>query len=217
MEAKESVFVKPNQSQTSTKKQYMPRIKKTIQEQVQNENEVKTTFTTLIASEKANKPSKTLAKVVPKYKLVIRKLPASKDFTREQFQALLESAVSGLGLDPNAFHVDHFIEGKISRKRGPVFSAGFVSVNEAQQAQIFLQQCPSARLFLPGTVYIPAFHILCSKLTSCGVVDDPNAQPEIMSAPYAKSFRLKVTFLLYSLSFAHFLYAGQNRQICQYL
>eukprot|EP01039_Chlorochromonas_danica_P011378 gene11378-12708_t len=108
--------------------------------------------------------------VVPKVRVIIRKLPASRDYRREQFDSCLEAVAKALDLDIKHFFVEHFIEGKISRKRGPVSSAGFVSISDPQASQVFLQQCPLNRPFLSDDLY---------------------GQPEVTLAPYAKAFKQK--------------------------
>lgn len=66
------------------------------------------------ADGKASFKSK-VAPSVPKktWKIVVRKLPPTKDFTKEQFEACLQSMLKGLQADPALVTVDHFIVGKI--------------------------------------------------------------------------------------------------------
>jgi hypothetical protein len=59
------------------------------------------------------KPSQNKDKLFQKYKIIIRKLPASREFTKEQFEQCLNNVLTGLSLDASQFQVDHFIEGKI--------------------------------------------------------------------------------------------------------
>lgn len=120
------------------------------------------------AADKSNKFNKPVAnKPLPKDKLVIRKLPASREFTRELFESCLQRTLHALGLDAKIFHLEHFIEGKISRKRGPIYSAGFISVADPSAKEVFLSKAASAP-FLP---------------------DDSYGMPEVTEAPFNKVFK----------------------------
>lgn len=46
-------------------------------------------------------------------RVVLRKLPASKDYTQEQFESQLQQNIETIGLKSSAFHFEHFIPGKI--------------------------------------------------------------------------------------------------------
>lgn len=115
-----------------------------------------------------------VAPSVPKktWKIVVRKLPPTKDFTKEHFEACLQSVLKGLQADPALVTVDHFIVGKIrydgqlnilnqlsvlmfsfwhhSRKRGPVNGAGFIAVQSEALYEQILRECPSKFPFLSG-------------------------------------------------------------------
>jgi len=47
------------------------------------------------------------------YKLVIRKLPASRNYTKEDFEQCLENVITQLQLNPEHFQVEHYNVGKI--------------------------------------------------------------------------------------------------------
>ena len=48
-----------------------------------------------------------------RYKLVIRKLPPSREFKEEEFKSNVTRVVSQLGLAADAVHVEHFVGGKL--------------------------------------------------------------------------------------------------------
>jgi hypothetical protein len=112
------------------------------------------------------------------FKLVVRKLPPTKDYTKEIFEQNLHAVLNTLTTagTPSSttwmsdVHVDHFIEGKISRKRGPVNGAGFIAFTDESLFQLFKTQCPATIPFL---------------------ADENNCQPEITPALYIKTFRQK--------------------------
>ena len=77
------------------------------------------------------------------YKLVVRKLPLS-NYDHSTFQNDLEKFCAKLQLAPESFRFEHFIQGKLSRQRGPVPGVGFFSTDE-DAAKIVLtnsQQVP---------------------------------------------------------------------------
>jgi len=85
------------------------------------------------------------------FRLVVRKLPF-KDFGEEEFVKSLDSVCGAVdtGLVRAAFTLEHFHAGKISRKRGEVYSSGFVAVNDEAQYWKFLAVCPLKVPFLEG-------------------------------------------------------------------
>lgn len=124
-------------------------------------------------SKNSEKPSKAnkISKEIPKksYKLVFRKLPF-QDFTLENFQKCISSVCDKLGCNPELLQIDHFIQGKLSRKHGPVHSAGFVCVKDEELLKNLLLNCPVLYPFIE---------------------DDLSNQPELSLAPYQKNFRTK--------------------------
>lgn len=87
------------------------------------------------------------------FRFIARKLPF-KDFGEEEFVKCLDNVCGALdtGLVRAAFTLEHFHAGKISRKRGEVYSSGFVTVNDESQYWKFLAICPLKVPFLEGTV-----------------------------------------------------------------
>ena len=85
------------------------------------------------------------------FRLVVRKLPF-KDFGEEEFVKCLDNVcgAADVGLVRAAFALEHFHAGKISRKRGEVYSSGFVTVNDEAQYWKFLAVCPLKVPFLEG-------------------------------------------------------------------
>ena len=48
-----------------------------------------------------------------RYKLVVRKLPPSREFNEQEFKSNVTRVVSQLGLAADAVHVEHFVGGKL--------------------------------------------------------------------------------------------------------
>eukprot|EP01038_Epipyxis_sp_PR26KG_P004480 gene4480-6331_t len=103
------------------------------------------------------------------FKITIRKLPV-RGYSTEEFTASLDKVCESLLLSRNSFTIEHFIGGKISRKRGPVFGSGFISVSSEEDFIQFLKNCPFKCPFIE---------------------DEINAQPEITPAPNQRVFRIK--------------------------
>eukprot|EP01036_Dinobryon_divergens_P027961 gene27961-36829_t len=113
------------------------------------------------------------------FKICIRKLPV-RNFDKADFEKCLDRlcgvvdgplSASSSVLQRDAFQVEHFVEGKISRKRGPIYGAGFIAVNSEEQYTLFLNIVPAKYPFIE--------------------VDDINAQPEVGKAPNQRVFRIK--------------------------
>eukprot|EP01031_Cornospumella_fuschlensis_P022266 gene22266-27229_t len=115
------------------------------------------------ASEKGEKSSRPRGPSnPPRVKIVIRRLPATKDYTLEEFQKALDGVLSALCIEKSACNFEHFIPGKISRKRGPITSAGFLSL-PPQHSATFLEKVGKTVPFLPE-----------------------EEQPEVLEAPFKK-------------------------------
>eukprot|EP00597_Dinobryon_sp_UTEXLB2267_P014758 CAMPEP_0170110526 /NCGR_PEP_ID=MMETSP0020_2-20130122/7907_1 /TAXON_ID=98059 /ORGANISM="Dinobryon sp., Strain UTEXLB2267" /LENGTH=407 /DNA_ID=CAMNT_0010335831 /DNA_START=137 /DNA_END=1360 /DNA_ORIENTATION=+ len=106
------------------------------------------------------------------FKLCVRKLPV-RNFDRSDFEKCIDRlcSIEGSGFQRDSFLFEHFIEGKISRKRGPVFGAGFISVKSEVQFLLFLNTVPSKYPFIE--------------------VDSIDSQPEVCKAPNQRVFRFK--------------------------
>jgi hypothetical protein len=104
-------------------------------------------------------------------KLVIRKLP-SVGFTSQDFEEHIYRTCEHelINIDKSKIEIQHFIIGKISRKKGPVSGTGFVCFDEDIVSK-FINNCPNIVPFLLG--------------------DELNSQPVIQLAPYQKQYRTK--------------------------
>jgi hypothetical protein len=97
-----------------------------------------------------NKSSKSVRDPVKKmFRVVVRKLPV-RDFGIDDLNLCLDKVCNEINLNRDTFVVEHFSGGKISRKRGPVFGAGFITVGDEAQYTTFLQNCPSKCPFIAG-------------------------------------------------------------------
>jgi uncharacterized membrane protein YebE (DUF533 family) len=149
-----------------------------------------TTAPTSAVSSKSNKDKeKEKEASMVSHKVAIRKLPATREYTRKDFELNLLHAMLLIakkiklidesetidkyvtvdttveesptpseqqiqqpydGPLSNFYQVDHFIEGKISRKRGPIYGAGYINIQHDELYQSFLSQCPGTIPFTPG-------------------------------------------------------------------
>ena len=106
------------------------------------------------------------------YKVVIRKLPPS-DFAKDDFLASLKEFCSVLGIPDACCRFLHYIQGKNSRSRGPLGSAGFISFEDEEIFKKFLSQTPPKAPFLGS--------------------EDPAFQPPEISSPlYQKTTKPKL-------------------------
>ncbi len=120
------------------------------------------------SNEKPVKTSKSNEFTKKSFRIVVRKLPV-RQFTMEDFVNCVNKVCSEINVTRESFTIEHFIEGKIrfqynrlsidilmwmcfifSRKRGPVFGAGFINVTDEQQFRTFLELCPSKCSFIEG-------------------------------------------------------------------
>lgn len=53
----------------------------------------------------------------PRVKIIIRKLPATRDYTQEDFQKALESVMSALNFEKSVCNLEHFIPGKMRQAK----------------------------------------------------------------------------------------------------
>jgi len=74
------------------------------------------------------------------FKVVIRKLPPT-GYSKEDFVASLQSVCSSLEIPSNIFRFLHFIQGKVSRQRGPLGSAGFVAFEDEEVFKKLSRKC----------------------------------------------------------------------------
>ncbi|KAJ1405914.1 hypothetical protein B484DRAFT_423902, partial [Ochromonadaceae sp. CCMP2298] len=77
------------------------------------------------------------------HRILLRRLPV--DFSLSDAQAALNRicAHSNGLLDIKSFRLEHVVGGKMSRKRGPVFGAVFLSADDAVQYSRFLALVPA--------------------------------------------------------------------------
>jgi hypothetical protein len=95
------------------------------------------------------------------YKIVIRKLPMDSTYDIEKFRACVEKVCSKLSVESSHVSVDHFLAGKLSRKRGPVTSVGYISVDEDTVVRQLLTNCPKIIPFIEGRALSVPFIVLC--------------------------------------------------------
>jgi hypothetical protein len=97
-----------------------------------------------------SKSSKPIREPIKKmFRIVVRKLPV-RDFGIDDLNSCLDKVCNEIKLNRDSFVVEHFSGGKISRKRGPVFGAGFITIGDESQYTTFLQNCPSKCPFIAG-------------------------------------------------------------------
>ena len=121
------------------------------------------------------------------WKLVFRRLP-EKNYSELDFKEDLRSLCERLSVLFTSVYVNHFIEGKASKRRGPISSTAFITTNESN-AMKFLRHFSS-----PDAVFLPA-----SRLAPSVDLDNPRPtmqafykQPEVTLALYPTSFKPKV-------------------------
>lgn len=114
------------------------------QEHKNSKNKDKIAITLKQPKERAPRPP---SKVY--YKVVIRKLPAT-DFTKDDFIKNLHRVFALLELPTSAVRVLHYLQGKESRSRGTLGSAGYVSFEDEGIMRKFILLVPSKVPFILG-------------------------------------------------------------------
>ena len=124
------------------------------------------------------------------WKLVFRRLP-EKNYSEEDFKEDLRALCEKTSVLFPSVHINHFIEGKASKRRGPISSTAFITTSEASVAKF------TKYLSSPDAFFIPP-----SRLAPSIDLDNPKPavqafykQPEVTLALYPKGFKLKVRLL----------------------
>jgi hypothetical protein len=94
------------------------------------------------------------------WKIAIRKLPANKNYTKKDFEQNVQTVITALQLNPYMLNIEHFIEGKLSRKRGPIPSVGYLAFYDEHTYETFIQNCPNKIPFLTGKKIICIFFLI---------------------------------------------------------
>eukprot|EP01041_Mallomonas_annulata_P005261 gene5261-10528_t len=91
---------------------------------------------------------------VKSFKVAVRKLP-STSFNKENFTENVHRVCNSLNISISNVDILHFMEGKLSRKRGPIPGTGFISIRDEESAVLFLSNCPNPILFLEDVQLAP--------------------------------------------------------------
>lgn len=93
-------------------------------------------------------------------RIVIRKLPPSSTFNfQEVFDKVWKKIFEenepepGQTKEPNTkkYLINHYMPGKISRKRGPIYGSALVTIFNERCYDEFMQKCPSVVPLIEGT------------------------------------------------------------------
>jgi hypothetical protein len=122
------------------------------------------------------------------YKLVFRRLP-EKGYSESEFKINLANLCEQLGIPSNVVYFLHYIEGKNSRRRGPIGGAAYVTIGDENVVLKLLKYFQSP----PCIPFIP------SKPTSAVDLENPSPvaqlfyrQPDVSLALFPKAFKFKV-------------------------
>lgn len=96
------------------------------------------------------KPKETFVRVI------IRKLPPSSTFNfEEHFKSVWgkifdQNKSNSIDNAEKKYQINHYMPGKISRKRGPVYGSALVTIFDESCYDEFMQKCPSVVPFIEG-------------------------------------------------------------------
>lgn len=110
--------------------------------------------------DRKSRPPKPAQKVV--YKVIVRKLPVDT-ITPEKLKNCCDAITTKLGTDSASIALDHFLQGKLSRKRGPVASVAYFAVEGDENVRLLLTNCPKVIPFMDGEWY-PFRLALCCEI-----------------------------------------------------
>lgn len=123
------------------------------------------------------------------WKLVFRRLP-EKNYSELEFKEDLRALCEKISVHFPSVYIDHFIEGKASKRRGPISSTAFITTNESSAVKFMKYLSSPDAAFIPPSRLAPSLDLDNPKPT----VQAFYKQPEVTLALYPKGFKLKVCF-----------------------
>lgn len=127
-------------------------------------------------------------------KLVFRRLPETNYF-EDDFKEDLRSLCEKLGLHSPSVSFGHFIEGKASKRRGPISSTAFITTNESNAMKLLKHFSTPDAAFIPPSRLAPSLDLDNPK----PAVQVFYKQPEVSLALYPKTMKPKACRLNTSL------------------
>jgi hypothetical protein len=122
------------------------------------------------------------------FKLSFRHLPES-GYVESDFIQDITQLCQRLDLPPSSLIFTHFIEGKSSKRRGPISSTGFVTTSDESVATKVLKYfTTSTNIFVAPNKISPSVNVE----NPLPVAQVYYKQPDVCMAPYPKAFKFKV-------------------------